>query len=79
MRDRLDVLPGGQHVEDHAVHAALLGGPQHRVDVADAQVPRGVTASEPQVHVRRGDVGKVLATLHGDQVPLRADGVQERH
>ena len=47
MRDGLDVFPGGQHVEDYAINAPLVDCPQHLVHVADAQIPRGMTASEP--------------------------------
>ena len=38
-----------------------------------------MTASEPQVHVRRSDVCEVLAAFDGDQATARSYGVQERH
>ena len=69
----------GQHVQDHPVHAGLLEGVEDIGHVADAEVPRGVAPAEPQVHVRRGDLGEVLPPLHGDQAPALADGVEQRH
>ena len=79
VRDGLDVFPGGQHVEDYAIDAPLVDRPQYLVHVADTQIPRGMTASEPQVHVRRSDVCEVLAAFDGDQATARSHGVQERH
>ena len=47
VRDRLDVLPGSQHVQHDAINAAFLGRPQHLVNVADTQIPRGMTTAKP--------------------------------
>ena len=79
MGDGLDVLPGSKHVEYDPVDAALFGRPQHLVNVTDAQVPCGVAAAEPQVNVGGRDVSEVLAPLHRDKAPLRADRIEESH
>ena len=79
MGDRLDVLPGSKHVEDDAVDAAFLGCPQHLVDVTDAQVPRGVSPTEPQVNVGSGNVCEILAAFDGDEASLRPDGIEQSH
>ncbi len=70
------MLPRFEH---DAVDAASFGGPQHLVNVTDTQVPRGVTAAEPQVDVGSSDISKVLAALHGDKTALRANRIQESH
>src|SRR5690606_6981902 len=72
--DGLQALPGGQHVENDAVH---VGVGQVVLEVADGELPGGVRAAEVALDVLPGDVGEVLAALVAVQHALVADGPQQ--
>ena len=76
----LDVLPGGEHVQDHPVDAAgfHLGG-NDVGEVSGAQLPGGMVAAEPGVDVGGGDLGEVLTALDGQQVAGLPDGGEQVH
>ena len=76
----LDVLPGGEHVQDHPVDAAgFHPGGDDVGEVPGAQLPGGVVAAEPGVDVGGGDPGEVLTTLDGQQVAALPDGGEQVH
>ena len=72
----VQALPGGEHVQDHAVHGAgLLGGTELLREVTEAQLPRGVRAAEHGLDVAACDLRELLAALervHATLVPNRA-------
>jgi hypothetical protein len=70
--DRVDALPGGEHVEDDAVHLGFGDGVLQR---SDGQPPRRVRPSEDPFNVGLGDLGEVGATFvggHGSVLAHRA-------
>ena len=76
----LDVLPGREHVQDHPVDAARFHPDGDDLgEVAGAQLPGGVVATEPGVHVGGGDPGEVLAALDGQEVAALPDGGEQVH
>ena len=67
VRHCFQVFPGSQHVENNAIQASFVQGHQVIRGVSYAHVPRGVTATEPEINIGLGNLGKVLTTFHGDQ------------
>ena len=66
--DRVEALPGREHVQDDPVDGAGLDRVGQRLDqVADGDRPGGVLAAEEGPDVALGDVGEVLAALEGVQ------------
>jgi hypothetical protein len=68
VRDDVEALPRGEHVEDDPVDAAGLDHAGEGVDeVADDDTPGGVVDPEEGTDVAAGDIGEVLAPLERDE------------
>ena len=77
LRHGVQALPGREHIEDHAVDAAgLLDLRQGVLQVADAQLPRRVGATEHGLNVAAGDVCELFATFEGVHATVVADCTQ---
>ena len=64
------VLPRGEHVQDHPVDAAgLLGHRQHVAEVPDREGPGRMRSPEEALDVGASDLGEVLAALDRVQRP----------
>ena len=79
LRHSVQALPGCEHVEYDAVHAAgLFNLRQGVLQVADAQLPRRVRATEHGFNVAAGDVCELFTTFEGVHATVVADCTQQR-
>ena len=79
LRHGIEALPGCEHVEHDAVDAAgLFNLRQGVLQVADAQLPRRVGATEHGFNVAAGDVCELFTPFEGVHATVVADCTQQR-